>query len=844
MRLLAAAPPPVGSLGMPGSLLGNRVLRVEDPDLLTGHASYVGNLRIPGCLTAVFVRSPHAHARVRSVGTAAAAEAPGVVAAYAASDLDLPALGGFLVLNPACARPPLATEKVRFVGDPVAVVVAESEAAAIDAAELVVADYEPLEAAVDLVEAAAPSAPVQFEALGTNVAAGFRAPSEPDPFSGARTVVRARLENQRVAVVPMEADAIAAVPGDDGDGHELTVYVSTQMPHDMWQSISTAFGIEQSAVRVVAPHVGGAFGSKVGLGAEHATVIAAARRLGRPVRWVETRAEAFMGMPDGRAQVQWVEVGFDEEHRITGMHCRVLCDAGAYGGFGGALGLGPTRMMAEGVYRIPVIRYDAAAVVTNTTPMGAFRGAGRPEAAELLERVMDIASDELGVDPVELRRLNLRPAFSEPVTTAVGTTYDTGDYGLALSRALELAGYEELRAEQATRRRRSDPVQIGIGVSVYVEVTGGGSELGSVDVHEDGSATIRVGTSAHGQGHATAFSEIVSDTLGIPLEHIRFVQSDTALVPRGGGTGGSRSLQIGGSAVLRAAEEVLGRARALAARELEAAPEDVVLFDGGKIGVAGVPSRALGWAEIVRLAGRAGGAGDAGDAGGAGDATGGGTGGTGEERAGWPEGLGPLAAALDFREAASTFPFGAHVSVVEVDTETGQVRPLRHVAVDDCGRVVNPLLVAGQQHGGIAQGMAQALFEEKRFDDAGNPLTASLADYEMPSAAELPSFEVANTVTPTPLNPLGAKGIGESATVGSTPAVHNAVVDALSHLGVRHVAMPCTPERVWRAIHAARSGSPLAAGGGRPLWSDPPAVFDTLALYDSAVQPEAARADI
>jgi len=821
---------------MPGSLLGNRVLRVEDPDLLTGHASYVGNLKIAGCLTAVFVRSPYAHARVRSVDTAAAAGAPGVVAAYTAADLDLPALGGFLVLNPACARPPLATEKVRFVGDPVAVVVAESEAEAIDAAELVVVDYEPLEAAVDLVEAASPTAPVQFEALGTNVAAGFRAPSEPDPFAGARTVVRAQLENQRVAVVPMEADAIAAVPGDDGDDHELTVYVSTQMPHDLWQGISTAFGIDQSAVRVVAPHVGGAFGSKVGLSAEHATVIAAARRLGRPVRWVETRAEAFMGMPDGRAQVQWVEVGFDEGHRVTGMRCRVLCDAGAYGGFGGALGLGPTRMMAEGVYRIPVIRYEAAAVVTNTTPMGAFRGAGRPEAAELLERVMDIASDELGVDPVELRRLNLRPAFFEPVTTAVGTTYDTGDYELALSRALEIAGYEELREEQAARRRRGDPVQLGIGVSVYVEVTGGGAELGAVDVHEDGGATIRVGTSAHGQGHATAFSEIVSDLLGIPLERIRFVQSDTALIPRGGGTGGSRSLQIGGSAVLRAAEEVLSQARALVARELEAAPEDVVLFDGGKIGVAGVPSQALGWAEIARIASRDG-------IGGETSGTGGARGG-GEDRAGWPEGLGPLAAALDFREAASTFPFGAHVSVVEVDIETGHVRALRHVAVDDCGRIVNPLIVAGQQHGGIAQGMAQALFEEKRFDDAGNPLTASLADYEMPSAAELPSFEVASTVTPTPLNPLGAKGIGESATVGSTPAVHNAVVDALSHLGVRHVAMPCTPERVWRAIDAARSGSPGTPGGGRPLWSDPPAVFETLALYDSAAQPDAARADI
>ncbi len=810
---------------MPGSLLGNRVPRVEDPDLLTGRGTYVGNLKIPGCLAAAFVRSPYAHARVRSVDTKAAASADGVVAVYVAADLGLPALGGFFVLNPACARPPLATEKVRFVGDAVAVVVAVDEAAAVDAAELVVVDYEPLDVVVDPVEATDSTAPLQFEELGTNVAGGF-AGSEPDPLAGAVTIVRAQLENQRVAVVPMEADAIAAVPGDDGDGHELTVYVSTQMPHAFWGIVAKTFGIDKSAVRVVAPHVGGAFGSKVGLGAEHAVVIAAARRLGRPVRWVQTRAEAFTGMPDGRGQVQWIELGFDEAHRITGMHCRVLGDGGAYAGFGGGLCLGPTRMMAEGVYRIPVLRYDAAAVVTNTTPVGAFRGAGRPEAAELLERMMDIAAAELGVDPVELRRSNLRQPFSEPVTTAVGTVYDTGDYEAALSKALELAGYDGLRTEQARRRARGETVHLGIGVSLYVEVTGGGSELGAVEVHEDGSATIRVGTSSHGQGHATAFSSIVSDTLGIPLDRVRFVQSDTALVPRGGGTGGSRSLQIGGSAVLRAAEAVLDRARSLAARELEAAPEDIVVHDGGRIGVAGVPASALSWGEVAALASREPAVAD---------------GAAGEE---WPSGLGPLAAALDFEEGDSSFPFGAHVSVVEVDTETGKVRPVRHVAVDDCGRVLNPLLVAGQQHGGIGQGMAQALWEEKLFDESGNPVTASLADYEMPSAAELPSFEVANTETPTFLNPLGAKGIGESATVGSTPAVHNAVVDALAHLGVRHVAMPCTPERVWRAIDVAASGSPDAAGGGRPLWSDPPAVFDSLPVYDATAQPEAAAADI
>lgn len=796
---------------MPGSLLGNRVQRVEDPDLLTGKGTFIGGLQIEGCLAVAFVRSPYAHARIRSIEAGGAVRAPGVVAVYTAADLGLAPLGGFMVLNEACARPPLAEGKVRFAGEAVAMVVAETDSAAVDAAELVTVDYEPLEAVVDMEAALAEGAPLQFDALGTNLVAGFADPAGADPFAGAATVVRAQLENQRVAVVPMETDAIAAIPGDDGDGHELTVYVSTQMPHGFWASAAKYFGIDRDALRVVAPHVGGAFGSKVGLGAEHACVIAAARRLGAPVRWVQTRSEAFMGMPDGRGQLQWVEMGFDDAGRITGMHCRIIGDAGAYAGFGGALALGPTRMMAEGVYRIPVVRYDVASVVTNTTPMGAFRGAGRPEAAELLERMMDIAAAELGEDPVALRRRNLRPAFSEPVTTVMGTVYDTGNYEAALDRALELAGYEELRAEQAARRARGGPLQLGIGVSVYVEVTaGGGQELGAVEVHPDGTATIRAGTSAHGQGHATAFSMIVSDTLGIPMEAIRFVQSDTAAVERGGGTGGSRSLQMGGSAVLRAAEDVLERARSIAATQLEASPEDVVVHDGGRLGVAGVPSRALSWSEIVTLAASE----------------------------------GPLGAQVDFRQADATFPFGAHVSVVEVDMETGKVRPVRHVAVDDCGRIVNPLLVTGQQHGGIAQGMAQALWEEKLFDEAGNPVTATLADYEMPSAAELPSLEATNIETPTFMNPLGAKGIGESGTIGSTPSVHNAVVDALAPLGIRHVAMPCTPERVWRAIDAAKRGAADAEGGGRPLWREPPPVFSSLPLYDATGQPEAAGADI
>ena len=817
---------------MPGSLLGNRVRRVEDPDLLTGRGTFVADLPIDGCLAAAFVRSPYAHARLGSVDTRAAAAAPGVVSVVTGTDLGVEPFHGFMVLHEAAARPPLARDKVRFVGEAVAMVVAESEAQAADAAELVVVDYDPIPAAVDLESAVADGAPLQFEPIGSNVVAGWQDPPGADPFEGATTVVRATLENQRVAVVPMETDAIAAVPGDDGRGHDLTVYVATQMPHGFADALVGRLGIDRARVRVVAPHVGGAFGGKVGVGAEHAAVIAIARRLGRPVRWVETRAESFVAMPQGRGQLQWVEMGFRPDGRITGLHCRILGDAGAYAGFGGALCLGPTRMMAAGVYDVPTIRYDVASVVTNTTPMGAFRGAGRPEAAELLERMVDIAADELGIDPVDLRRRNLRPAFDAPVTTAMGTTYDTGDYPRVLDEACRIAGYDRLRAEQAARREAGATTQLGIGVSVYVEVTAGGGtgELGVVEIHRDGSATVKAGTSAHGQGHATAFSAIVSDTLGIPLERIRFVQSDTAAVERGGGTGGSRSLQMGGSAVLRASEIVLRHAREVAAAELEASAEDIVVHDGGRLGVAGVPSKALSWGEVAALAERGARGGD----------------GHGAASDGTASDVGRLMAEVDFVQDGATFPFGAHVSVVEVDMETGRVRPIRHVAVDDCGRIVNPLLVEGQQHGGIAQGMAQALWEEMVFDDRGNPLTATLADYEMPSAAELPSFETANTETPTFRNPLGAKGIGESGTIGSTPAVHNAVVDALSYLGVRHVAMPCTPERVWRAIAAAGAGAggPEAAGGGRPLWRPPPAVFATLPLTGEGDQPEAAGADV
>ena len=795
---------------MPGSLLGTAVHRVEDPELLTGAGTFVANRAPAGLCYAAFVRSPLAHGRISAIATHDARKAPGVLGVWTGADLGVAPFHGFMVLNEACGRPPLAVDKVRFVGEPVALAVAATAAEAVDAAELVEVDYDALAPAVDPEAALAPGAALQFEDLGTNLAAGVRS-GAPDPLAGAAQVVRLRMVNQRIAVVPMEGNAVLAVPGDDGEGHDLTVYVSTQMPHGFAAALARILELDVTRLRVVAPHVGGGFGGKAGVAAEHAAVVAAARLLERPVTWVETRSENLLTM-QGRGQVDYIEMGFDEEACITGMRARVVGDAGAYAGFGGALALGPTRMMAQGVYRIPAISYDVAAALTNTAPMGAFRGAGRPEAAAFLERVMDLAADELGVDPVDLRRRNLIAPGSFPYTTRMGTTYDSGDYGAALDEAVRASGYEHLRAEQAERRARGDRIALGIGVATYVEVTagGGGKEFGAVAIDADGGATIRVGTSGHGQGHPTSFAMIVADRLGVPLDRIRFVQSDTAAVPRGGGTGGSRSLQIGGNAVRAAAEEVWERARHLASAELEADAADIVATDDGRVGVAGVPARALTWAQLASRAGAGGGA--------------------------------PLAAEVDFAQSAATFPFGAHVAVVEVDLDTGSVRPIRHVAVDDCGRILNPLIVTGQQHGGIAQGVAQALWEEMVYDADGNPLTATLADYGMPSAAELPSFEASNTETPTPLNPLGAKGIGESGTIGSTPAVHNAVIDALSHLGVRHIDMPCTPERVWRAISEAG-----ANGGHQPdvaVWREPPAWFADLPTPEAAGRPEAADVDI
>ena len=768
-----------------GSMLGTRVQRLEDPHFLRGDGTYISNMQLPETLHLGLTRSVMAHAVISSIDTEEAQAMHGVVDVITGTQLGLPPVAQFIVLNENCSRPPVAIDRVRFVGDIVALVLAESAMAAEDGAGGVIVDYDPLPVVVDAEQALLPGAPQLFESVPGNLAAGSS--DGTDVLADADVVVGARFVNQRMAVVPMEGNAIYAIPGEDGG---LTVYVSTQLPHMFAGLAAPLLGLDPAAIRVIAPDVGGGFGGKAGVLPEHHLAMLCALRSGRPVKWIESRNENLLNM-HGRGQVQYVQLGLRSSGEFTGMRCRMIGDAGAYGGFGGSLAMTLTRLMVQGVYKIPAIAYDVAVAVTNTANMGGFRGAGRPEAAAMLERIIDIAADELGIDPVEIRRRNLLDPSSFPLTTVMGADYDSGDYLGALDAALEAAGYESLLAEQARRRERGDIRLLGIGVSVYVEVTaaGGGSEYASVEVNDDGSATVLVGTSGHGQGHATSFAMIVADQLGIPVGQVTLVQSDTGLIPRGNGTGGSRSLQLGGSAVQSASIGLMDRARRLVADMLEADANDIVVHDGGRIGVAGAPASAVTWTDIAAAANA-----------------------SGE----------PLRVAFDQPQRGGTYPFGAHVAVVEVDSETGRIELVRHIAVDDCGKILNPLIVEGQQHGGIASGVSQVLWEAVTYDDEGNPLTSTLAEYLMPSAAEFPSFEASNTETPTPLNPLGAKGIGESGTIGATPAVHNAVVDALSHLGVRHIDMPCTPERVWRAIDAAVSGRPESA------WREPEFDFDAL----------------
>jgi carbon-monoxide dehydrogenase large subunit len=758
------------------SILGTRVVRTEDPRFLTSGGVYTADVedeRLAGACHVHFVRSAVAHARITAIDISAALESPGVIAVFTGADLaDLPVPPPMMpgMINAQMGQPSLARDVVRFVGEPVAVVVTEGRYQGEDAGDLVDVDYETLPPVIDMSAAADAEAPLLFPAAGTNVAAtmGDAAALDPALFDGCEVVVSRTILNQRVAPAPMETRAAAAAWGPDG---RLTAWIPNQGAQGTRAALAGLLGLDQSQVRIITPDVGGAFGAKFGADPEHALVCWVARRLGRPARWAETRNENLVGMTHGRAQIQKVTIGGSRDGTVAAYRIEVLQDCGAYpriGAFLPAL----TILMAPGPYAIPRAEAVATSVVTNTTPVGAYRGAGRPEATAAIERAMDLFAAEAGVDPAEVRHKNLLAAFTEPHTTAFGAIYDSGDYATALDKALAAAGYADLRAEQAKRRADGDPVQLGIGVCCYVEITGAGGEAGNpkenatVEVHPDGSATILTGTSPHGQGHQTVWAMLASEELGIPIDQITLKWGDTDLIPEGGGTGGSRSLQQGGAAVRQASRDLLEVARQRAADELEANPADLV-FDTSRsaFAVAGDPDMAVPLARLAEA-----------------------------ER---------LLVRAVFTAPGATFPFGAHVAVAEVDTETGKTVLRRVVTVDDAGTVMNPLLAEGQRHGGIAQGVAQALLEEVVYDADGNPLTSSFADYAIVTATEVPTFELADMETPTSYNPLGAKGIGEAGTIGSTPAVQSAIVDAVAHLGVRHIDMPASPQRVWEAIRAA-----------------------------------------
>ena len=753
-------------------MLGTDVIRKEDPLLLTTGGRYVDDIAVEGALHAAFVRSPVAHGTIESIDTADAAEVPGVVGVYTAADLGLGALPPDMpMFNQEMLRTRLAADRVRYVGEPVAVVVAESHNAAVDGVEAVWADIEPLHAVVTVHDALSDQT-LLFPDAGTNTV--FEIPgSGDDVFADCEVTVELSFRNHRLAPCPLETRAtVAKWETVDGVEH-LTQWSENQGAHGTRDGLVAALDVQPEQVRVITPDVGGGFGAKNGMYPEDVVVAMLARRLGRPVRWNETRSESMLGLVHGRGQEITATIGGTRDGRVLGLRSHVIQDGGAYPNVGSILPIF-AKNLASGPYDIANVDVSTVSVATNTVPVGAYRGAGRPEAAHIVERMMDAFANEIGMDPAEVRRTNFVSPDAFPYTNASGTTMDSGNYAGALDTVMQQVDYAELRAEQA--RRLDDPGAklLGIGWSAYIEITNPvtSPDFGSIEVRPDGTALVLTGVSPHGQGHYTVFAQIASDATGIPFDHIEVRHGDTDLVARGNGTGGSRSLQIGGSAVMQASEQLVEQAKDIAADLLEANRDDIVLDRAtGTFAVAGTPALSKSWADVAASA-----------------------------IATQP---GAFLAEADFQPEGSAFPFGAQLSIVEVDRETGEVIPVRHLCCDDCGVMANPMLVAGQVHGGVASGIAQALMEEFVYDEDGNPKTANLADYGLVSAAELPSFERFPQETPSPLNPLGAKGIGESGTIGATPAVQNAVVDALSHLGVRHVDIPLTSERVWAAIRSA-----------------------------------------
>jgi len=775
--------------------VGEAVLRKEDARLLSGQGRYVENLQPVGTVHVYVVRSPYAQARISRVDVSKALAADGVVAAFAGADLEdawPEGLPCFWPVSDDIKIPkhlPLATDRARYVGDAVAVVVAESRAAAKDAAELVEVDYEPLPAVTDVEAALAAGAPLVHDDVPENRCYTWSlVAGEVDKvFADAEVTVSCRFRQQRLIPCAMELRGVLCEVSAAGD---VTVTTSTQIPHILRTAFTLVLGIPEAKVRVIAPDVGGGFGSKLDVYAEDMIVIAVARKLGRPVKWTEERSEGCLATIHGRDVIQEIELAATAEGKITGVRTRLTAAMGAYlqAVTPGVPLLG--AWLYAGCYDVVAYDFHCTGVFTNTTPTDAYRGAGRPEATYAIERSVDLLARKLGKDPVEIRRLNFISAF--PATIAAGLTIDSGDYHASLEKGLALVGYDGVRREQAERRAGGDARQLGIGFSTYAEMCGlapsrilgalkygaGGWESLSVRCLPTGTVQVMSGTTPHGQGHATTFSQIVADELGVDVADVEFLAGDTAVVPTGLDSYGSRSLAVGGVALYHASRKVVDKARALAAHQLEVAEADLD-YEAGRFSVKGSPDRGTTVKELALAA--------------------------------WvahnlPEGMEPgLEATHVYDPPNFSWPAGCHIAVVEVDTETGAVDLARYVAIDDVGTVINPLIVDGQVHGGIVQGIAQALWEEAVYDGEGNLVTGSLLSYLVPSAAELPSFELDRTVTPSPTNPLGVKGVGETGAIASTPAVVNAIVDALSHLGITDLEMPATPERVWSAIQEARA---------------------------------------
>jgi carbon-monoxide dehydrogenase large subunit len=784
------------------TLFGSGIRRREDPRLITGRATYTDDVKLPGLLYAAVLRSTYAHATLTRVDAARARTAAGVVAVYTGADLEgkvgtVPC--AWNVPNCDLKVPPhplLAVDRVRYVGDGIALVVAESRAAARDALDLIDVEYEPLAAVVDPERAAAPGAPQLHAAVPNNIAFTWKVAGgdAARAFAEAAVRVEQRLVHPRLLPTAMEPRA-ACASYNPGTG-QLTCWVTSQNPHIHRFLLSVMLKLPEHKIRVIAPEVGGGFGSKIPAYADEALVCFASLALGRPVKWTEDRSENYKATIHGRDHVAYVELCGTRDGRITGLRTRVYAGLGAYASTA-APGV-PTilhGLMYSGPYTIPNIEGTVYGVYTTATPVDAYRGAGRPEATFLLERMIDLYARQIGMDPVEVRRKNLIPKDKFPYTVATGLTYDSGDYQRALDTALELLDYKKFRAEQARARKAGR--YLGVGVTTYCEICGlgpsqvagavgfGGGLYDSavVRVYPTGVVRVYIGAKPHGQGEETTFAQIVADEFGVPVENVEIVAGDTEATPQGWGTYGSRTTAVCGSAVKVAAQRVKEKAKKIAAHLLEASEADLEWRDG-RFAVRGSPDKAKSFAELALMANVA-----------------------------WtlPPGVEPgLEAAAFFDPSNFVYPFGTHISTVEVDVETGEVKILRYIAVDDCGPQINPTIVAGQVHGGVVQGLGEALQEQAVYDDDGQLLTGTLLDYAVPKASQVPAIETAHTVTPSPVNPLGVKGVGETGTIASVPTVVNAVCDALAPLGVTHIDKPLTPARVWAAIQRARGG-----GGAR-----------------------------